>query len=308
MRFFYIVLTVSAAVLVLLLLICLLVRLRMCFARRKVMTMDVETKRRQLNEALAPFGFFYEERDDSISSGMYPWQRQVGYCRAYDEAAITMNMVFDCEPIYFQYNGKSYLIEMWKGQYGCTTSAEIGIYVNDEREYDKPPRELFYQCVSDEERLPMQFVLRRRDGIVMQRRAVHWWLTGFAVGLFSHSSELIMEVGIGFPNSMMRRAFCIGLLETGYCATTLRIEQNWVFLVLNRPHSPQPDRYPAWYGRLKNYRNRKLCALYLRMTKPFESTLDRISYLGYCFPFLYKALIRIGMGVNRRKLRKFVPL
>ena len=37
-------------------------------------------------------------------------------------------MVFDCEPLYFSCNGKSYLLELWKGQYGMSTGAGIGFY------------------------------------------------------------------------------------------------------------------------------------------------------------------------------------
>ena len=32
--------------------------------------------------------------------------------------------IIDCEPIYFSYGGKRWLIELWKGQYALTTGAE----------------------------------------------------------------------------------------------------------------------------------------------------------------------------------------
>ena len=40
-------------------------------------------------------------------------------------------MVFDALPIYFDYRGRTWLIELWKGQYGINTGAELGIYHAD---------------------------------------------------------------------------------------------------------------------------------------------------------------------------------
>ena len=47
-------------------------------------------------------------------------------------------MVTQFEPIYFDYDGKTWLIEFWKGQYGINTGAEIGIYHTDTEGKTKP--------------------------------------------------------------------------------------------------------------------------------------------------------------------------
>lgn len=82
----------------------------------------------ELNRDLKPFGFAYDPSQDLFYSLMDCWQRNFGYCRLYDEATATFSMIIDCEPIYFRYGGKKWLIEFWKGQYGMTTGGEIGIY------------------------------------------------------------------------------------------------------------------------------------------------------------------------------------
>jgi len=305
MRYFYIALIVIGVLLATGLAIWLLVCLRMHLAKKKVRRKRAEEKTEELDKALAPFGFLYEEKDDSISSGMYPWQRETGYCRKYDEAAPAMFMVFDCEPIYFDYNDGRYLIEVWKGQYGCTTGAEIGIYVNRTAGWEEKPEELFYDCVSDEERLPMQFILFKNGKMILRRTAVHWWLTGFCVGMYSEPRELRMEIAIGFPNTVMCNAFCKGLMQAGYGKQEFRVERNTVFFRFDKPHSEQPELCKKNCKKRVLKKNRRNCDLYCKITRHFQSTLDRVTYIGYCFPGIYRIIVRMGSKRNRRKLKRY---
>ncbi len=304
MRYFYVILAAAGAVLLIVLLLTLLVKLRRRYARKKVCSLCPEEKISRLDKALEPFGFCYEEKDDSISSRMYPWQREMGYFKGYDEAAVAMNMVFDCEPIYFNHAGCRYLIELWKGQYGCTTGAEIGVYVNRSGDFEKSPEDLFYECARDEERLPMRFSLIKNGCVILRRNAVHWWLTGFLAGMFSKPEELVLEAAICFPNPDMRRAFCIGLLRAGYSERDICVENNTVLFSFANPHTKQPRSHHGWYRRWIMRRNRRNCRRYCRITKCFCSTLDRISFLGYCFPALYRLLIRMGTKCSRGKYEK----
>ena len=48
-------------------------------------------------------GFAYEIKAIIFIPFMNCWQRQVGYCRLYDDAAPLFNMIMDCEPIPFSY-------------------------------------------------------------------------------------------------------------------------------------------------------------------------------------------------------------
>lgn len=287
-----------------LVILALLVCLRIWYAKKKVKNTDVESKIRKLNAALEPFGFRYDEQNDGICARLYSWQREMGYCEAYDKAAFAMYMVFDCEPVYFNYNGARYLLEIWKGQYGCTTGAEIGLYVNREGDFEKNPEELFYESVEDEECLPMTYTLYKNGERIQARREVHWWLSGFNVGMFSDKTELVMEVGITFPNYQMCNAFCEGMLRRGYGRNAIYVEQTKVYFVFGTPLSPQPDTCSKWCVKRVMRRNRKNCKLYSIVSNSFDTTLDRITYIGYCFPLLYRTLVRMGMKTGERKLRK----
>ena len=299
MRYFYIGLAVLVLLVLLFILFCCL---RKKWAEKRVCLLGREIKQRRLEEALSVFGFCYCARDDSISSVMHPWQREMGYCRAYDEAAPSMNMVFECEPVYFDYNGRHYLIEFWKGQYGCTTGAEIGVYVHNGGA-DGHPESLFYESVGDEERLPMRFALYKRDRIIFERSGVHWWLTGFEVGMFSAAKELRMEIGICFPNRKMCMAFCEGMVRMGCAPEKIRVEQTWVYFTFDRPWSSQPAFYSARYLRRINRKNRRNCRRYCRITKCFCSTLDKICYIAYCFPCLFRSIRRIGTRCTPARLK-----
>ncbi|HHX56079.1 MAG TPA: DUF4474 domain-containing protein, partial [Clostridiales bacterium] len=95
---------------------------------RKVKTHDNSTFNEvqiSINDELKSFGFAYDDKANFFYSILDPWQKDLGYCSLYDEAAPALSMIFDSEPIYFDYNGKHWLIEFWKGQYGITTGGEI---------------------------------------------------------------------------------------------------------------------------------------------------------------------------------------
>ena len=79
--------------------------------------MSKTNKIRKINELAEPFGFYYIEREDIFSSRKDAWQRKMGYDISYDYAAPMSNMVIDSLPVYFDYDDKTWLIELWKGQY-----------------------------------------------------------------------------------------------------------------------------------------------------------------------------------------------
>lgn len=278
--------------------------LRIKKAENMVDYLSTEEKIRKLNLALEPFGFAYFPPWDCIISDLYAWQREMGYCKQYDEMAPSMNMIIECEPIYFNYDGRRWLIEFWKGQYGCTTGAEIGIYVNDSNS-QAPSEELFYSCVSDEEMLYVQFSLYKKDGAILKRQGLHWWLTGFLLGDCSSAEELIMNCSIIFPNNAMRNAFYEGMIRAGYHGEDIAIEGNKVSLLFGQPKTIQPNKYPNWYIKRKSRLNCKLSKIYLRITRRYETTLDRLSFIGQCFPHLFRILIKLGKKSNQSKIAKY---
>ena len=294
-------------VILVVLLVVLFVHMRRQYAAKKVCRLSNPEKCTRLNEAVRPYGFGYDPGQDLFVSLMHPWQRKMGYSRFYDDSAPLMNMVIQSEPIYFSYDDRSWLIELWKGQYGMCCGAEIGVYVAEEK--SREPERLFYRSVEDKERLSMGYTLLRNGERLLKREAVHWWLTAFLPGKFSEPERLSMELWINFPNAAMRNAFYDGLRRAGYQADEIRVKYLTVSFCFCRPKSSQPVRN-AFRMRQIQKSNRRYCRRYRRVTDCFESTLDRMTYLSFCFPLLYRKLIRINRirslvkGEKRYRKRK----
>ncbi len=225
-----------------------------------VNTAQAWTPNSALAELVYAAGFLYDPSQDIIYSRIDPLQEKFGYCKLYDDSAASlMSTIIDCEPIYFTYMNKDWMIELWKGQYCLETGAEIGLYNRDSDAID--PRDIalgkFFNCVDEGDRLNMSFVLKK-NGIELFRRGPeeHWWLTGFKWGEFTYnpSTELTMTLSITLKDSDMRIAFLHGLNDLGYIESYVDIysssnstgsvqwdEENTVTFTFGVPKSQQPD-------------------------------------------------------------------
>ncbi len=253
----------------------------------------------ELNEAIEFSGFAYDQMSDIFYSLMNPWQRDYGYCRFYDEAAATLSMIIDAEPIYFEYGGKQWLIEFWKGQYGMTTGGEVGVYNTDSKDKDLIGSLIdwngkLYKSVPDNECLDISMILYKNDRPLFSRREVHWWLTGFVLGEFSQPNELSMDIGIVFPDIEMRDAFVDGLHKAGYTEQQYVIKKLGVGIRYAKPHTPLPLTRTKLTDGITQNRNRELCELYQKITGPYNSMIDKINALRQENEQLFNQAINIG--------------
>lgn len=259
-------------------------------------TIDYSDKLIQINDELESFGFAYDPEGDYFYSTMNSWQRDFGYCQLYDETAPTLSMIIDCEPIYFDYAGKRWLIEFWKGQYGITTGAEVGIYNTEKRGINIPGvfQGTFYHAVKDEERLEMAFTLVKNDQTIIRRKELHWWLTGFKLGEFSYPNELKMYIEIGFKDPAMRSAFVEGLVRAGYTREEFSERNNIVYIVFDVPHTRQPYSRSPLVENIMQENNSRNVELFNNTTKAFVNIIDKLYSLRQSQPDYYKNVLSIG--------------
>lgn len=289
-------------VLILILILCSLLQY---YRKRKICCkircMDMEEKCAVLNSITEPFGFCYEPCQDIFVSTLDAWQKSFGYCRLYDDAAPTMNMIFDCEPIYFRYRNRTWLIEFWKGQYGINTGAEVGIYYADSVLHEKDYASTLFHAVPETDLLPISLELLKLDGSILLRLSKpHWWLAAFRMGMFSYPYDLRLRVSITFPNEEMKRCYIKGLTDAGYSSGEIFVRQLTVSVCFSVPYSVQPKRRIR--TRIAQWMNRQFLRLYIRFTKPFCETADRLLYLYYFAPKLFrKALSARG---RKRRIHK----
>lgn len=255
--------------------------------------------RDEWRELASAAGYLYDEKQDIFYTKLDAWQRDMGYCRLYDEACAPLNLIVDSEPIYFEYDNKRWLIQFWKGQYGMALGCEIGVYNTEGPDIDIPGlfNGTFFHTVEDEEMLQMSVSLEKQGRKLFSRYGRHWWHTGFIVGDFAEPWELIMHIDITFPNSEMRDAFIGGLKRRGYKDNEIKVKDNRVLLKFDQPYSEQPiSRVKITDGIIQS-KNRLLCNKYVEFTSSYNTFPEKISVLQQKSPELYNAALTLGKPV-----------
>ncbi|MBQ9552195.1 MAG: DUF4474 domain-containing protein [Clostridia bacterium] len=171
-------------------------------------------------------GFNKDLRQDIYYSAQHCWQRNFGYCKFYDNAAPYFFMNFECLRFYFDYAGKSWLIQAWKGQYGVTTGCEVGVYYKNENSSSQ-----LYHAVEDKDRLPMSVTLYYKGSQMFYRpMETTWWQTGFRLFKLYHSDVLGMKFAIDLKNQTMPKAFLGSItddMRITYKVTGTTVNVNW---------------------------------------------------------------------------------
>ncbi len=165
-------------------------------------------------------GFGYSASDMCFYATGNAWQRNFGYTRIYDTVSELMAISYDTIRVFFKYNYKDWMIQMWKGQYGFVLEgAEVGVY-------NKPSQSSlsseFYNCASDKDRLPISLALYNNGFKLFKRGAqTSWWMTGFVLGKLGlgaavtseYTQKLSITTSITFKDETMRDAFINGLKD-----------------------------------------------------------------------------------------------
>lgn len=285
---------VTLFILFLIALVCML----FCHYRRKkiickIKCMDKCQKCSLLEELATPFGYAYHCCCGFFSSTLDAWQKSAGYTWIYDYMAPRFQMVFDALPVYFDYRGRTWLIEFWKGQYGINTGAEIGIYHADSIIPASDCKRTWFSCAEEHEMLDCSFLLCSEGEDCIRNTGRHWWLTAFLVGCFSRPSALSMESSICFPNREMLSAFVEGLKRAGYREDSICVKGLSVCFVFCKNTSQRYNLLTRFWRCFSQWKNKIFCKLYLWVTRPFCCTEDRVLYLYYYIPAAFRKLLRL---------------
>ncbi|MCL2105650.1 MAG: DUF4474 domain-containing protein [Oscillospiraceae bacterium] len=159
------------------------------------------------------YNFIFGDKNYAYTT-LNPFQRGLGYMKLYDDLLLQTNKSVNVETVRlkFPYEGKDWMLQLWKGRYFITTGAEIGIY-------NKPPSRLveFYNAVTDEERVEMSFKLTVNDNgaqnvLIDRPLTLQWWMTGFAVRRYLYTPDkLTLETEIVPTDEAMKDALIASL-------------------------------------------------------------------------------------------------
>lgn len=282
------------------------------FYRRKrmicrVCCMELCDKLKLFNELAEPFGFYYCLEKDIMTSRVDAFQKKFGYCSLYDKSALKFQMVFDCEPIYFNYENRTWRIELWKGQYGINVGAEVGVYYADRILFPKQYEKAIFHGVEETEMLPISMKLYDKGQPFFSFSDRHWWLTGFSMGEYCTPEDLVLEVSIDFPNEEMKTCFVESLCRMGYQQCEINVCCNTVSFTFSIPHTRQPRLVCRLSAAIAQWKNRVFLRLYQFVTRPFTCTMDKILYLYFYLPTAFRHMLRFKKNrknKGRKKIKK----
>lgn len=265
----------------------------------KLNAMTCEKKCKLASEVIEPFGYCYVPSQDIFSTTIHAPQRSFGYTTLFDRYAPRFGMVFDCMPVYFDYAGHTWLIELWKGQYGINLGCEIGIYEADSLVAATQQKRALFHSITDPQMLPLSVRLYRHNMQLAHLYARHWWLTAFDMGVYGEPKELSMQVCITFPNRTMLNAFVAALNAAGKCQYQIYCLKVQIFFDVCTSCTLPPLQ--KLICRFMQWRNKLLCGLFVWITKPFTTSLDRLLCLYFYLPSIFRRILR---NKKRNKCQK----
>lgn len=293
----YLYLIIPAVILLLILLSLLLLHFRKKRSVKKVRSLSTEEKTELINKLIEPVGYIYEPIQDIFATRLNAPQKLFGYTTFYDFSAPYFNMVFDFETIYFDYGGRTWLIEMWKGQYGINSGCELGIYYADSViPPDKYDNTLFH-AVDERDMLDISLKLNKHTPKAETKparlgylRYHHWWLTIFKMGVFSKPKQLFVNTSIRFKNYAMMHSF-LDSFEKTMPETPYILNGLYVYFTFCKSH-----RKYNWFKRIVRHIALVFCHFYCILfnciTRPFANTGDKLLYIYYYLPFSVRLIFR----------------
>ena len=175
------------------------------------------------NNGMIGLGFDVSVYDLIVYSTVNCWQRSLGFDLLYDVMA-------DFTPLYnletrrfkFDYAGKEWMIQIWKGNYALASNGvEIGVY-------NRPAKSLgaHYEAAGDDEMMPMSAKLYHGDELLLEKSVEsHWWLSAFKINKVIYLPEtLTMVFTLTLSNEEMLQAFTASLDSHGAKDVTYTVD------------------------------------------------------------------------------------
>ena len=167
-------------------------------------------------------GYYYGDDKDC-------WQKGTGYNEFYDKWAPITSSMIDQFRVRFPYDGKNWMIQMWKGQYDFNRiGAEIGIFTCDLDKYNGGTGDLNrFQLADKEDWLKMQLDCYYSEGaqgpynkVFTRPYDTYWWINGFIKGRLTEykmpGMEIKTESRITFKSEEQANLFVQGLEQSGF--------------------------------------------------------------------------------------------
>jgi hypothetical protein len=180
---------------------------------------DFLTKRQVLSYQYSYIDDYYYTNDKEA------WQHDFGFGKIYDFVSPYILLEYDYIRIFFTYEGKDWMLQMWKGQYGMIFyGGEIGIYTRIHSDEGVGFWTMF-RCAAEEDWLKMEMTLWHEELNGTWTREFtreydkYWWCTGFKNGHLRQeepADELRLTARITFKDEEMTKLVSDGLVDCGF--------------------------------------------------------------------------------------------
>lgn len=170
------------------------------------------------------YQYSYED-DYYYTNDKEAWQYNFGFGKIYDFVSPYILLEYDYVRVFFTYEDKDWMLQMWKGQYGLIFyGGEIGIY-NRPHSEDGVKEWTMYSCPEEEDWLNMEITLwhEQSNGTWLREFSrkydKYWWCTGFKNGHLRQvepADELRLTGRITLKDEKMTEIVANGLLECGF--------------------------------------------------------------------------------------------
>lgn len=157
------------------------------------------------------------------------WQKDLSYEQVYGDIAPAAGMFIDQVRVRFNYEGKDWLIQMWKGQYGfLLVGSEISIFTAPDGTYDGVSKDISpYRCPDKEDWLNIQHntyfdseFTGEYEKIFTKPYGKYWWANGYIKDNLTKytipKTELKTSSRITFKSEEMATLFIKGLEAAGF--------------------------------------------------------------------------------------------
>jgi len=177
-------------------------------------------------------GFILDPYQFTIINQKPVFQFFLGFNDFYDTLPWVMNVWTDTIKCHFNYEGKDWRIQFWKGGYGLffSTGGEIGIYTKPENQnlaHYNPP-------ISQSDWLDLTFTIYNRGNKLFTRpspyltgdEGPYWWASGYRIlsictdFLSNPRKNVVMDATINFKNTEMASLFLGELIAKGFTELT----------------------------------------------------------------------------------------
>jgi hypothetical protein len=164
-------------------------------------------------------GYIYEPHDHFVYNQKPVQQWLGGYNELYDTFSFLANVYADNLKIKFKYEGKDWLIQLWKGAYAVcfAVGGEVGVYNKPETN-----KVNHYFCATSSDWLRIGMSIYHDNARVLTRAPEkHWWCTGYAPAIVWDAfhkprKSTLLDANIELKSPDMAKAFITALEAKGF--------------------------------------------------------------------------------------------